>query len=90
MVFLFWSMVFTPGTACLGYQMKFYRGPDLNGVLLPVTWNAVQVAGNSYVCCGGYVDSPGGGAVPYTLAISQTAATGAGTITDGGLIAFIL
>lgn len=91
-VLLLWSMSVVTGTASTGTVIRIRRGTTTGGALVSLNpWTNTTTAALGYVLGGWYFDTPGNVAgQQYSLTVVQTAATGAGTWSDGALLAFAL
>jgi len=91
-VILLWMAAITAGTSTTALVMRIRRGTGITGTLLNVgAWTFTTVAGNLAQISGNYIDTPGiVGGQQYSLTCSQTAASGAGTLNDVCLVAFVL
>jgi len=90
-ILLQWMAFIQAGTNCTGLLFKLRRGTTTGGTQLGFNWQQTVVAGNFALCSGVYVDTPGIVAnEPYSLTCTQTAATGAGSLSDVCLAAFCL
>ncbi len=91
-VILEWQASITAGTACTSLVFRIRRGTLATGTFIGANaWSFTTVAANLTTVGGLYVDSPGSVAgQQYALTVVQTAATGAGTFSDGCLLAMCL
>ena len=91
-VILQWFLSLTAGTSTTGFNVRIRRGTTVAApVVFNGPWQFTTVAGNFATFGGCLADSPGIVAgQQYCLTLIQTAATGAGTFTDGTLIAMVL
>ena len=91
-VMLYWYIAANIGTGATAYVVRLRRGITTGAPqITAVGGTQTVVAGNGAVLGGSYVDVPGVVAEQqYALTVSQTAATGTGSITDVCLIAFVL
>lgn len=91
-VFILWACDILAGTGTTALVFRLRRGTTAAGALVnAAAWTHTLAAGNSAVVTGCYPDSPGAIAgQQYSLTVSQTGATAAGTFNDGSLIAFAL
>jgi hypothetical protein len=90
-VLLQWAIVVVPGTTTSFLSVTLYQGPTTSyPQVFNASWLALAVPGNSQVMSGCIFDVPGGGSIPYSLALSTVGATVAGTLTDGNFLVFVL
>jgi hypothetical protein len=90
-VSLGWFADMVAGTGSVIFEFIIRRGTTLTAPAVSAfAWWQFSVPGSAYLMAGNYVDSPGGGAVPYCLTVVQAGATGAGTLVDGCLLAYVL
>jgi hypothetical protein len=91
-VLLFFMAVMTAGTSVTSHVFRIRRGTTTGGTLVGAAgWSQTIAAAAFGTSSGWYADSPGVAAEQqYTLTVVQTAATVAGTWTDGSLIAVVL
>jgi hypothetical protein len=91
-IILMWMFASTTGASVNGLFYRIRRGTTTAGVSIGAAqWVFTVGAAVATMQSGLYVDSPGVVAgQQYSLTISQNAATGAGTFTDGVLIAMVL
>jgi hypothetical protein len=90
-VFLVAFIELTIGTSGTGLTLKLRRGVDTTGTLVNVGQASTVVAGNKIRASLCYADFPGVAAgLQYTLTAQITAGAAASTVTDVGLMAFVL
>jgi hypothetical protein len=91
-VLLLWSIQITGGATTTATSVQIRRGTSTAGPVVSAgAWLFVMTAGQRYTVSGWYFDTPGAVAgQQYSLTVSQTAATGAGTWIDGAMLAFAL
>ncbi len=91
-VFLAWFLAITTGATTTALVFRIRRGSGLTGATIgAAVWTHTIGAAASAVLSGKYSDTPGAvAAQQYTLTVSQTGATGAGTLNDNMFLAFSL
>lgn len=89
---IFWYATMTAGTGTSSLIFQLRRGTSLTSPQInAANWAHTLAAASSAVMSGCYFDVPGPVAgQQYTLTVSQTGATAAGTFNDGALLAFAL
>jgi len=92
LVNLFWCANILAGTGTTALVFRIRRGATLTGAVVGAgPWTHTLAAAASGILSWADFDGPGVVAgQQYTLTISQTGATGAGTFNDGTLVAMIL
>lgn len=91
-VFLGWYLTPTAGAGSTGAVVTIRRGALLTSpVVLPGPTGTVVTAGAGATLAGWWVDTPGiVGGQQYTLTVSGAGTTGAWTMNQGCLLAFVL
>lgn len=91
-VFILWACDILAGTGTTALVFRIRRGTTAAGALVnAAAWTHTLAAGNTAVLNGVYPDVPGAIAgQQYSLTVSQTGATAAGTFNDGSLLVFAL
>lgn len=91
-IVLQWFTSIIAGTGTTAFVFRIRRGVGVTGAIVGLTtWTDNVVVGSSTLSSGVYVDTPGAvGGQQYSLTISQTGATAAGTYNDGCFLAFAL
>lgn len=91
-IFILWACDILAGTTTSALVFRLRRGTTVAGTLInAAAWTHTLAAGNSAAISGAYFDTPGAVAgQQYSLTVSQTAATAAGTFNDGSILAFAL
>lgn len=91
-IFLQWFCTILAGASVTGHTFRIRRGTTSGGVFVGAgSWVDVAAAGVQRNHSGNYNDLPGAiSGQQYSLTLVQTAATGAGTLTDVYMLAFSL
>lgn len=90
-VLIGFQFVYTPGTGSTSQTFRLRRGNSLTSPSLGYgPWASVCTAGTGQIMSGTYFDQPTAGEPQYCLTLLTTGTSGAGTFTDGCLLAFVL
>lgn len=91
-IFIHWACNILAGTGTTALVFRLRRGATIGVTqVFAAVWTHTLAAGSTAVLSGSYFDTPGAVAgQQYSLTVSQTAATGAGTFNDGAILAFAL
>jgi hypothetical protein len=91
LVMIFWWAVFATGSGVTSIIQNILRGATLTSTRINLGGSIAATASSNTNLSGSYVDTPGAvAAQQYSLALTQGAATGNGTVSDVCLIAFAL
>lgn len=91
-IFFQWFCTILAGASVTGHTFRIRRGTTAAGAFIGAgAWVDTAAAAVQRNHSGNYVDTPGAvGGAQYSLTLVQTAATGAGTLTDVYMLAFSL
>ena len=91
-IILLWSFALIIGASSTNIAFRLRRGTTTAGALVNVAgFQSTCTAASGFATGGMYQDSPGEIAqLQYSLTVVQLAATGAGTFTDGSILAMVL
>lgn len=79
------------GTGTTALTLFLRRGASLTSPLITVSGILQSVtAGNTYMISGSYVDLASSGTTQYSLTVQGTGTTGASTVYDAAVLAYIL
>ena len=90
-VLFHWFITLVVGTGTTVIAVRMRRGTTTAGGLIGASnWSQTVAAGQTICMAGVYFDVFFASVTSYCLTVTQTGASGAGTVEDGTLAAFIL